>query len=62
MPIVRVEMIEGRTEDQKQRLAEIITDAMVKVAGSKSEDTYVLFEDVPKENWAVGGRLVIRAA
>lgn len=60
MPIVRVEMLAGRTEDQKQKLAEIITEAMVKVAGSKSDDTYVVFEDVAKENWAVGGRLVSR--
>lgn len=60
MPIVRVEMIEGRTDDQKQRLAELITDAMVRVAGSKSEETYVVFEDVSSRNWAVGGRLVSR--
>lgn len=60
MPIVRVEMIEGRTEDQKQRLSEIITRAMVEVAGSKSEETYVVFEDVPSRNWAVGGKLVSR--
>jgi len=57
MPIVRVEMWPGRTREQKAELARLITDVMVKVAGTTPEATTVVFEDVLKENWAVGGVL-----
>ena len=57
MPIVRVEMWSGRTQEQKQELARAITDAMVRIAKTTPEATIVLFEDVAKENWAEGGEL-----
>lgn len=57
MPIVRVEMWPGRTKSQKAELARVITEAMVSIAHTTSEATTVIFEDVAKENWAVGGVL-----
>lgn len=57
MPIVRVEMWPGRTSAQKAELARLITDAIVTVARTTPEATTVIFEDVSKENWAVGGVL-----
>jgi 4-oxalocrotonate tautomerase len=57
MPIIRVEMWPGRTHAQKAELARLITEAVVKVAGTSPEATMIIFEDVPKENWAVGGVL-----
>ncbi|MBM4463449.1 MAG: 4-oxalocrotonate tautomerase [Chloroflexi bacterium] len=57
MPIVRVEMWPGRTHAQKAELARLITEAVVKVADTTPQATIVIFEDVPKENWAVGGVL-----
>lgn len=57
MPIVRVEMWTGRTHAQKAELARIITEAIVSVAHTTAEATIVIFDDVPKQNWAVGGIL-----
>lgn len=57
MPIVRVEMWPGRTKAQKAELARLITEAIVTVAGTTPEATTVVFEDVSKENWAIGGVL-----
>ncbi|MCK4698384.1 MAG: tautomerase family protein [Dehalococcoidia bacterium] len=57
MPIVRVEMWPGRTKSQKAELARVITEAMVSIAHTTPEATTVIFEDVAKENWAVGGVL-----
>lgn len=57
MPVVRVEMWPGRTHAQKAELARLITEAMVTVAGTTPQATIIIFEDVPKENWAVGGML-----
>ena len=57
MPIVRVEMWPGRTGAQKAELARLITEAIVTVAETTPGATTVIFEDVPRENWAVGGVL-----
>jgi 4-oxalocrotonate tautomerase len=57
MPVVRVEMWPGRTHAQKAELARLITEAVVTVAGTTPQATIIIFDDVPKENWAVGGVL-----
>jgi len=57
MPVVRVEMWTGRTHAQKQELARIITEAMVNIAHTTPEATIIIFEDVPRENWAQSGTL-----
>ena len=57
MPIVRVEMWTGRTQSQKAELARVITEAIVTIAHTTPEATTVIFDDIAKENWAVGGVL-----
>ena len=57
MPIVRVEMWPGRTQLQKSELAKAITEAVVRIAKTTPEATFVVFTDVEKENWAQGGVL-----
>jgi 4-oxalocrotonate tautomerase len=57
MPIVRVEMWPGRTHAQKAELARVITEAMVTIAHTTPEATTIIFEDVSKDNWAIGGVL-----
>ena len=56
MPVVIVEMWEGRTVDQKKQLAEGITAAFTKV-GVPAEALQIIMRDVPKHNWATGGKL-----
>jgi 4-oxalocrotonate tautomerase len=57
MPIIRVEMWTGRTLAQKRELARVITDAVVNIAHTTAEATIVVFEDIPRENWAQAGKL-----
>lgn len=57
MPIVRISMWTGRTEAQKAELARVITEALVTIAHTTPESTIIVFEDIPKENWAVAGVL-----
>ena len=57
MPIVKVEMWPGRTQEQKADLARAITDAVVSIARTPPEETIVIFQDVARENWAKGGVL-----
>jgi len=58
MPIVRIEMYEGRTLAQKAELARTITDAIVRIAKTTPEETSIVFYDVAKEKVAKGGILV----
>ncbi len=62
MPIVRVELWTGRTAQQKAELAKAITDAVSRIAGSPPEATFVVFTDIPKDNWAQGGVLASQPA
>lgn len=57
MPIVRIEMWPGRTHAQKAELARVITEAMVTIAHTTPDSTIVVFREVAKEDWAVGGKL-----
>ncbi len=57
MPTIRIDLFEGRTEQQKAALASEITRACVKVLGGSAESVDVLFFDVPRQNWATGGKL-----
>lgn len=56
MPVVTVEMWEGRTIEQKKQLVEGITDSLVKI-GVPQEAIHVIIKDVPKYNWGHGGKL-----
>jgi 4-oxalocrotonate tautomerase len=58
VPIIRVEMHEGRTEPQKRALAAALTDAIVEHAGAQRDAVRVVFTDYAKYNWAIGGELV----
>ncbi len=58
MPLIQVTMLEGRTADQKRKLAKRITDAMVEEAGAHREAIVVAFHEVSKESYASGGVLM----
>lgn len=51
MPHVVVKMIMGRTEEQKQELAERITKDVMEVLNSQEGDVSVSIVDVKKEDW-----------
>ena len=57
MPIIRVEMWEGRTKEQKKELVEVFSKEMARITGCGLDSIYVVIEDVKKENWGAGGEL-----
>jgi 4-oxalocrotonate tautomerase len=59
MPVVQITMLQGRTVDQKRKLAKRITDALVEEAGARREGIVVAFNEVSKESYASGGELMI---
>jgi 4-oxalocrotonate tautomerase len=55
MPTIRVELLEGRTPEQKTALVKALTQATVESLGSKAESVDVVLFDIPRQNWATGG-------
>jgi 4-oxalocrotonate tautomerase len=56
MPVVIVEMWEGRTIDDRRQLAKDLTDAFVKL-GVPAKAVNVIIRENPKSCWAQGGEL-----
>ncbi|MFC1847461.1 4-oxalocrotonate tautomerase [Chloroflexota bacterium] len=56
MPVVSVEMWEGRTIEQKKKLVEGITATFEKM-GTPPEAVHIIINDIPKHNWGSGGKL-----
>ena len=59
MPLVQITMLQGRTAEQKRKLAKRITDAILEDAGARREAIVVAFHEVSKESYATGGELMI---
>ena len=57
MPTYHIEMMEGRTVEQKRKLAEEITRVSVEILGGSPESVDILITDVKRENCATGGKL-----
>lgn len=57
MPVVTVQLWEGRTLEQKRKLVRAITDAMIEHAGARADALHVILQEVPQENWALAGVL-----
>ena len=56
MPVVIVEMWEGRNIEQKKKLVEGITSAMTNI-GVPAEAVHIIIKDNPKHNWGINGKL-----
>ncbi|MGA2791191.1 MAG: 2-hydroxymuconate tautomerase family protein [Candidatus Bathyarchaeia archaeon] len=55
MPVVIVEMWEGRAPEQKETLIKGITKAFEEI-GVKPESLHIVIHDVPKNNWGLRGQ------
>lgn len=55
MPIVRISMMEGRTDAQKAAAIAEVTDAVVRTLGGKPANVTVLLDEIPKAHFGLGG-------
>jgi 4-oxalocrotonate tautomerase len=59
MPMVQITMLQGRTAEQKRKIAKRVTDALVEEAGARREGITIAFHEVSEESYASGGELMI---
>lgn len=57
MPIVQIELLEGRTYEQKKAMVEKITEVLMETVGAKRESISIIIRDMEKENYAHAGQL-----
>ena len=57
MPYINVKITDEQvTKDQKTRLIAGITELFQVILNNKPEYTMVVIEELPSENWGVGGK------
>jgi len=56
MPIVTVENAGKLSSDQKKQLIRKLTDVIVEVTKKPKQAVYVRIDEVPRENFGVGGK------
>jgi 4-oxalocrotonate tautomerase len=60
MPIIRVEIQEGRSPEAKERLIAALTADAVEILEVKPEQVRVLLYELPKAHWGIAGQSVAR--
>ncbi len=58
MPYVNIRIAGKLTREQKRKIAEEFTDTLERIAGKPASYTYIAFDEMPDENWAIAGKLL----
>ncbi|GAA3525930.1 2-hydroxymuconate tautomerase [Zobellella aerophila] len=56
MPIVQVNMMEGRSDQQKEAVIEEVTAALMRSLDAPRESVRVLINELPRQHFGIGGR------
>ena len=57
MPIVTIELIEGRSVEQKREMAKKITETIVEITKIPNDAVEIIFHDLKRENYSKAGVL-----
>jgi 4-oxalocrotonate tautomerase len=55
MPIAQIQMMEGRTDEQKERMIAEVTEAIARSLSAPTESVRVLIHELPKKHFGIGG-------
>jgi len=58
MPIINIDMIAGRTLDQKRKLVKSVTKAVCESIGTTPERVKIKLNNMEPENYAISGELI----
>ncbi|HSV69077.1 MAG TPA: 2-hydroxymuconate tautomerase [Methylibium sp.] len=63
MPIIQMNLLEGRSVEQKRAAVAAITEAVVRSLGVRPEQVRIMIHEMASEHFAVGGQTAaMRAA
>ncbi len=55
MPVLQANIIEGRSDEMKERLIEELTEACVRALDAPRESVRVIINEMPKQHFGIGG-------
>jgi 4-oxalocrotonate tautomerase len=55
MPVISVSLYTGRTQKEKDRHAEAITEDVVKILNVAKKDVVIIFQEASHGNWYASG-------
>jgi 4-oxalocrotonate tautomerase len=58
MPYVNIRIAGNLSRDQKAKIAAEVTQTLERIANKPASYTYVTFDELAEENWAVAGKLL----
>lgn len=58
MPYVNIRLAGSLSREQKSKIAAEITDTLERIAHKPASYTYITFDELQQENWAVAGKLL----
>jgi 4-oxalocrotonate tautomerase len=58
MPYINVKLAGSLSKEQKKEIAKEITDTMQRIAHKPPSYTYIVFDEVEMEDWAIAGQLL----
>lgn len=58
MPYVNLKVAGKLTKEQKATIVKEFSETLLKVANKPKEATYIVIDEVSRENWAKGGQLL----
>ncbi len=59
MPYINLKLVGKLTKEQKAEIAKQFSDTLQSVANKPKEHTYLVVDEVPGENWAVGDKFFV---
>jgi len=58
MPYVNIRIAGSLTREQREKIAAEITDTLERIAHKPKSYTYIAFDELPEEKWAIAGKLL----
>lgn len=58
MPVIQVNLLQGRPAEAKRKFAANLTRLVCEDLGVKAEQVRIIFNEMPHENYAIAGTLV----
>ncbi|MFB2705402.1 4-oxalocrotonate tautomerase [Marinobacter shengliensis] len=56
MPVAQINILEGRTDEQKEELIREVTDAISRSLGAPVESVRIIITEMPKQHFGIGGK------
>lgn len=58
MPIAQINILEGRTDEQKEMLIREVTDAICRSLDAREESVRIILNEMPAQHFGIAGQSV----